>query len=549
MRHAGKVSLLALGLYLAVLPEAAGQTLGGRGKVADIPSKMTSAYPHFLDIAPRSPSEIGPEREHANQLFDSPADSTMFQLPVRQHSIYSNNTTATGAVNRVHVYQTWADSVWVNSTKDSITTDAQGHGISYVYDQWDGRVWVHLHRYTFINYDVNGNLTAYSDQGWSGNDWTNGWVYRYYYDGSSRPTRGLTQQWSGSDWVNVDLVNMTYDALGHLATSLQQTWSNGAWVNAQQSNYAYDLNGRRSTYLYQTWDGSVWTNVDLNSYTYYLNGANELSHLHQTWNGSTWIDVERSTNTYGVDGRPSNYLYQTWSASAWVDAYLESYAYAASGYYSSVIKKWGDGSGWGNWLKYIYTEDANGLVTTVLMQFWNGSVGQNHDLESYTYDANGRLMNGVSQSWTQDGWKTYSQYTYTYDADGRAVSRLHRYSYAIAGVYGLWNESRDDYTYQQATWVGVRDPQEAPIHYALSENAPNPFSSQTQVSYTLATEGNVRVTIYDVVGREIATLVNGRQGPGAHSVKWNARLVPSGVYLYRLKAGSFVQTRKMLLLK
>src|SRR5208283_873651 len=87
--------------------------------------------------------------------------------------------------------------------------------------------------------------------------------------------------------------------------------------------------------------------------------------------------------------------------------------------------------------------------------------------------------------------------------------------------------------------TAVKDTRQLPNQYFLSQNFPNPFNPTTQISYTIAKASNVTLTIYDVLGREIATLVNGKNEPGNHSVGWNALNVPSGVYFYRIVAGDF----------
>jgi len=83
----------------------------------------------------------------------------------------------------------------------------------------------------------------------------------------------------------------------------------------------------------------------------------------------------------------------------------------------------------------------------------------------------------------------------------------------------------------------------------LSQNYPNPFNPSTQISYTIPKASAVTLTIYDILGRQVATLVNAKNEPGEHSISWNALSVPSGVYFYRIVAGSFVQTKKMMLMK
>jgi hypothetical protein len=88
-----------------------------------------------------------------------------------------------------------------------------------------------------------------------------------------------------------------------------------------------------------------------------------------------------------------------------------------------------------------------------------------------------------------------------------------------------------------------------PKVFALEQNYPNPFNPSTVMSYQLPVASNVSLKVYDVLGREVATLVNGRQEAGRYSVSFNAASFASGVYFYRLQAGNFVQTKKMMLVK
>jgi hypothetical protein len=89
----------------------------------------------------------------------------------------------------------------------------------------------------------------------------------------------------------------------------------------------------------------------------------------------------------------------------------------------------------------------------------------------------------------------------------------------------------------------------APNNFALFQNYPNPFNPTTNISYQLPVTGNVTLKIYDMLGREVATLVNEVKEPGTYELKWNAANIPSGIYLYKLSAGNFAQTRKLVLLK
>jgi hypothetical protein len=88
-----------------------------------------------------------------------------------------------------------------------------------------------------------------------------------------------------------------------------------------------------------------------------------------------------------------------------------------------------------------------------------------------------------------------------------------------------------------------------PVDYSLAQNYPNPFNPTTNISYSLKATGNVRLSVFDLLGREVATVVNGVQSVGEHQVSFNAANLGSGIYFYRLQAGNTVMTKKMMLLK
>jgi len=93
------------------------------------------------------------------------------------------------------------------------------------------------------------------------------------------------------------------------------------------------------------------------------------------------------------------------------------------------------------------------------------------------------------------------------------------------------------------------DDQGIPTEYAISQNYPNPFNPSTKIAYSLPVSGFASLKVYDVVGREVAVLVNGYQQSGRYNIQFNAQNLSSGMYFYQLKSGNFVQTMKMLLVK
>ncbi|MBX3007242.1 MAG: T9SS type A sorting domain-containing protein [Melioribacteraceae bacterium] len=104
--------------------------------------------------------------------------------------------------------------------------------------------------------------------------------------------------------------------------------------------------------------------------------------------------------------------------------------------------------------------------------------------------------------------------------------------------------------------VGVEQDIELPTKYSLSQNYPNPFNPTTTIKYSIpivetryGASPIVLLKIYDVLGREIATLVNEEKAPGNYEVVFNGANLPSGIYFYKMSCGNFSETKKLVLMK
>jgi len=89
----------------------------------------------------------------------------------------------------------------------------------------------------------------------------------------------------------------------------------------------------------------------------------------------------------------------------------------------------------------------------------------------------------------------------------------------------------------------------SPHRFTLAQNSPNPFNPSTSISFTIGHDSQVTLAVYNVAGEKVAELLKGDFSTGAHSVDWNASEFASGMYFYRIVAGDFVETRKMMLLR
>ncbi len=116
---------------------------------------------------------------------------------------------------------------------------------------------------------------------------------------------------------------------------------------------------------------------------------------------------------------------------------------------------------------------------------------------------------------------------------------------------GLFNNSSDGAKiYKMTAPIGIGQvSNEVPEGFSLSQNYPNPFNPMTKIKFNLSKASNVSVTVFDVLGRHITTLVNEKLGAGTYETEWNANNMPGGVYFYRIEAEDFSETRKMILVK
>ncbi|MDF1612836.1 T9SS type A sorting domain-containing protein [Stygiobacter electus] len=121
----------------------------------------------------------------------------------------------------------------------------------------------------------------------------------------------------------------------------------------------------------------------------------------------------------------------------------------------------------------------------------------------------------------------------------------------ISGSYNMQLRDGVPIFFQWASTTGIDDRNilRVPLFFELSQNFPNPFNPSTVISYQLPVESYVKLKVYNVLGREVRTLVDGELSEGEHSIIFDSKDLPSGVYFYQLKTNNFVKQRKMVIIK
>jgi hypothetical protein len=116
------------------------------------------------------------------------------------------------------------------------------------------------------------------------------------------------------------------------------------------------------------------------------------------------------------------------------------------------------------------------------------------------------------------------------------------FMFAGTDYNGVWRRLRPGV-------VNMEPQTDIPQSYYLAQNYPNPFNPNTTIQYSIPKSGNVRLGVFNSLGEEVKTLVNGYIEAGIHKINFNASDLTSGIYFYKLYADSFVETKKMIMLK
>jgi hypothetical protein len=147
-----------------------------------------------------------------------------------------------------------------------------------------------------------------------------------------------------------------------------------------------------------------------------------------------------------------------------------------------------------------------------------------------------------------------------WEADTRLSNNFNLSLYPFVSVIGsvvhtIWQDLRDGnyeiyYKCNPTGNVGITNVNsEIPNEYKLKQNYPNPFNPTTKIKFDIPKSSNVKLTVYDITGKEISILVNEKISPGSYETEFNGDKYASGIYFYRLETPDFFQTKKMLLIK
>lgn len=242
--------------------------------------------------------------------------------------------------------------------------------------------------------------------------------------------------------------------------------------------------------------------------------------------------------------------------------------YDGSNYFGVIIKTTDGGTNWtnqwsGNWLLSIhFTDPNNGWAAGagIILKTTDGGVNWSPQITGTSYQLysihfsdynfgwasgyDGSTSSGIILNTTNGGiiWNSN-----LIEAD-TALYSIHfadlNYGWAVGENAAILHTTNGGVSFVEEEQID-----DVPAEYLLTQNYPNPFNPSTKIRYSVPQSSNVKIKVFNILGNEIESLVNEEKPFGTYEITWYAKDLPSGIYFYKITAGNFIETKKMILMK
>jgi hypothetical protein len=379
----------------------------------------------------------------------------------------------------------------------------------------------------------------------------------------------LAQMFDGSVWSDYARITFEYDTADRPVSSVTEFWdpAESEWVPTSRDLTSYDENGVETSTLSEYWDNGSWVSVDRTTHLF-DGGGQHVGSETESWNGAAWTPVERVTWTLSASGLPVDIESYYHDSVDWVLFSVEHYEYDTEdreiewtytesfpgGLSQRHITAYGQdgtieqvsqilvGEDWVDQYRSVTTFDGAGRPTEQLVQASN-SVGGWEDLylDLYTYnDLDGWAR---TESFTMEGmaWVPGTADTTFLDAEGDQVEV----------VFQSWDDDAEDWVdYYRILFLygsSIAAEDESPLPSGLEIDVyPSPAAHDVNILVSRADSGPLRVEVFDLLGRRLATLADRQEPAGTSALRWSTDGLPGGVYLVRLSNGARVTSKPVV---
>ncbi|MEB2297954.1 MAG: hypothetical protein OZ915_12290, partial [Ignavibacteriales bacterium] len=305
----------------------------------------------------------------------------------------------------------------------------------------------------------------------------------------------------GSEWELSSKNEYFYDEDGRLVLFLILGWNEMVWDSLARIIYKYDSIGQLTKYIFQGFKSYSWVNYSRFTFLYdYL--GNEIQILEEEWNNA-WLNKYLISNYYSNSNRRDSLLFQFWNTNGWENYGKTAFSYNLQTQFLEFFlsKLWVAGS-WVNYLNRKITNDQNGNQILQLDQIWNGVIWGNTIRRFFTFDGLNYTLTAFCEQWNGSQWISGDGDIIIENPDGYSVAFLNTNNVSIFYIITMVED----------------EPNLLIDNFKLEQNYPNPFNSTTNIKYTIPQSGRVTLTVYDMMGSEVAVLLNRYQEAGSYDV-------------------------------
>ena len=352
----------------------------------------------------------------------------------------------------------------------------------------------------------------------------------------------VTQEWINEEWEDAERALHVLDNLQRLIEETIQHHQNDSWQNFERHLLEYEAESENlSIEITQDWEDGDWEHKWRDQYTYDEQDR-LIELLWEDWDEDEWIQTDRFLFSYDGDGNLEEVLIYWWTGDAWDLDYREIWSYDDDGNLVQILEEVWDGNEWWEDFRVLFAYDGEGNRIESTYQAFEDDEWENVQLVESEYDDGGNVVQSVYSQWEDNDWVPVWRDTFEFDANDVLTSEL------IELWTGTAWENWMRITYTDSP-TRVADEGGMPRRFELAQNYPNPFNPSTTIRFTIPEQTNVTLTVYDMLGREVATLVDEILQPGEHTKLFDAGHLASGVYVYRIRAGDFTDTKRLVLMK
>jgi hypothetical protein len=351
----------------------------------------------------------------------------------------------------------------------------------------------------------------------------------YEYDNIGRISSFIWTSWFQNKWTNWERTTETYDSLGNIIFELTSGWDMDYWLDDSRETYNYDSNRNITYALYEIFQNSQWVNFIMDTYKYNSIGNLE-SDESKYWDSTGWHNSTRSSMFYNSNGDRDSILIESW-----IDSH------------------------WENNLIWTLEYENHKTITSYLAKTWSDSQWVYSDRGNFKYDSNGYWIYGLYQKWDGGQWLDNLRFNYSYNDNNfftHGLNEIYKDGTWTRGD-GIFSVSKPDLrisiiSTELIIYYNITSINDKLLNfdgYALSQNYPNPFNPATTIKFSIPYAGFVQLKVYNILGKEIKTLVNDFRSKGNYEVKFDASNLASGIYLYQIISGSYKKSKMMILQK